>query len=146
LLSFQHCAVKFSLRSQLPPLQSAPIDVIGELEPEEVLYEYDGPQIFVARTKSGDLLLAYRCWEDEDGEHLLIAPASWATISGLKVGRITVREALEQPWAWIANYRADVGLASVYRVDTRDLPELALPVRGTYLYLHLQFPRAAEQL
>ena len=46
------------------PGKSVPVTRFPRFDPDEVLYEFDGPRIFGVRDSEGELNLAY--WSDED--------------------------------------------------------------------------------
>jgi len=107
---------------------------IERLTPERILDEYDGPRLFTTRTKDGNLLLAYQCAEDSEGERFLLVPASEQLVSEIENNQIALRDALqERGWAWLIDRDRHGSLTSPVEVDPRLLPENALPKSGIRL-------------
>lgn len=113
---------------------------LGELKPEEVLYEFELPCIFTTRDVNGGLLLAYLSEDLEDQRlyRYLVVSTSNATIEGLKVGGISVSQAFTQGSIWIADLDERMKPAAVYGVKAEDLPADALPAPGTMLWACLE--------
>jgi hypothetical protein len=105
--------------------------------PKEVLYEFDGSRIFTFEDTDGDLLLAYQCWTDGHQEWILVVPSSNDAVAGLKSGRMTVRKALTQDWAWIVE-NDDGVLVSAHAVDIDLLPSNSLPQADAYISADLE--------
>ncbi len=72
------------------------------VEPAEVLYDFDGPRLFTTMRRE-KLVLAYQCDEDHHAARYLFVPTTRETLSDLKLGRKTVREALDQPIGWVCD-------------------------------------------
>ncbi len=81
----------------------------GDLTPVEVLYEFDGPRIFIARDRFGGDILCYACGESTVDQTItyLIVPTDARAIAALKEGITTVHDALDQPWLWVAHLSYD---------------------------------------
>ncbi|MCK5806562.1 MAG: hypothetical protein KAI66_27275 [Lentisphaeria bacterium] len=126
-----------------PPIDSLAevgLDVIGSFQPKQVLYEFDGPCIFTTVTPHGLLFLAYLSEDLEDKKLLrfIVSTSSEQTISELKDGAVTVREALDRGTLWIVDvdYAYVPKRAAVVAVD--QLPEDALPPHSTMLRADLE--------
>ncbi|HEY0866405.1 MAG TPA: hypothetical protein VGE01_03445 [Fimbriimonas sp.] len=121
-------------------LQAIPLDVVGALVPSEVLYYFDGPCIFWTETAVGTLVLAYLS-EDLEAERSLryvISTTSTGTIAELKRGVVSVREAMERGSLWIVDLDYEHRPVGAYAVRSEQLPEDALPLRGTMLWSELE--------
>ncbi len=108
--------------------------VFDDFEPADVLYEFDGPRIFTLQDQEGELHLA--CWSDED-EHAcryLVVPTTAAILQGLRSGRLSVRDALNQPRCWICDLRDDGSRPVCQRIDFDSIPGTALPFGDTLLW------------
>ena len=112
--------------------------LINGFEPVEVLYEFDGPKIFTLADRFGDLLLLSWCDETEDGDRYLMVPASAKILRDLRVGAISVRDALEQTRCWIVDSSFDRESFRIYRYQFQEIPTDCLPKRGTMLLPSLQ--------
>ncbi len=129
----------------LPPVDLAHI---GDLKPLEVLYDFDGPCIFTARTPAGLLLLAYLV-EELDPEAMarfLIATSSHQTLDGLREGALSVRAALLGGSLWLVDLgQADALPKRAYQIEATQLPPDALPEPAIMLLpelaplLHIRF-------
>lgn len=105
----------------------------------EVLYEFDGPKIFVAMT--GSLLsLWYECEEDLDSSvfRYLVVPTDEQTIAYLKDGTRTVYDALHQPWLWAVDVGPGEQVIRGWVVQLEEVPEFAKPEKGVALWPHLE--------
>ena len=103
------------------------------LDAEEMLYEFDGPGIFTLRDADGELNLA--CWSDEDSRNTqyLVVPASTGIIDALKLGRLSVHDALNQPRCWLVQVTNDGVIDSVYSGAYDVIPADCRPTEGTML-------------
>lgn len=113
-------------------------DLFPAFSPTEVLYEFDGPRVFTLTDKFGGLNLAV--WSDEDGlvERYLVAVSSARIVGELKAGRTTVREALEQPRAWVCDVMPSGEIQNIWQVEMSQVPSDTLPKPGTMLLPELQ--------
>jgi hypothetical protein len=134
-------------RPSLETLPPVDIAQIGDLKPLEVLYVFDGPCIFKARTPAG-LLLAHLV-EELDPEAMarhLIATSSHQTLDGLREGALSVRAALLGGSLWLIDVgQADALPKRAYQIEATQLPPDALPEPATMLLpelaplLHIPF-------
>ena len=108
-----------------------------DLEPIEVLYDFDGPRIFICKDGPGNTYLAYLCGDDRNTVRYLVVPCSDSLKERLISGKINLRDALSQGKAWVFDLDNDWKPRSASRVNVDDLPEDALPEPGVMLYAHL---------
>lgn len=139
------------------PASGTPVDsaIFGSLEPEEVLYDFDGPQIYISRSQ-GRPIFVYESDADDAAEvrRLLVVPTSEALISGLKTGRTSLCEALRQPWLHAVDQSNNGDVLNIwYLIDgLNSVPEDFKPVEGTLLSMELEqqrdnkIPEAAENM
>lgn len=110
----------------------------GNLEPQRVLYAFDGPRIFTFTDADGGLCLA--CWSDEDAEaaRFLVVPFSDELRERLERGEIAMSDALNQPhfWAVDVTHAGELVQAMALRLD--DVPPDARPAHGTMLLPSLE--------
>lgn len=113
------------------------IGAFGGVEPDEVLYEFDGPRIFTANSSFGTLL--YFLAEEDDGvSRFIAAPTNPQVIERLKNGISSVRDALNQPWIWVLDISFDGTPQKSWRCTLADVPADALPKPGVMLWPHLE--------
>lgn len=123
--------------------QLSPVDLnhVGRLEPEEVLYAFDGPCIFTAHTPARMRVLAYLAedLEDEGLQRFLVVTTAENTIQALKEGSATVHEALLRGSMWLVDVdMADARPRRAYSIQPEQLPPDALPEPGTMLLPELE--------
>ncbi|MBA2662669.1 MAG: hypothetical protein H0U74_10270 [Bradymonadaceae bacterium] len=124
--------------------QLTEIDVarLGSLSPEGVLYEFDGPCIFTARTPERSLILAYLSTELEDAPdsplRFVVVTTSEPTVDALKQGVVSVREALARGSAWLVDMDKSYKPIRAFSVTLEALPEEALPADATMLWPELE--------
>lgn len=124
----------------LDSLQVVQLDVLGALTPSEVLYEFEGPCIFVARTAHGAEVLSYLSEDIEDEQRLryIVSTTSERTVDELKCGVISVREALDRGSLWLVDFDYGHRPVQAFAVRSEQLPEDAMPLRGTMLWSSLE--------
>lgn len=124
----------------LDSLQAVQLDVLGALTPSEVLYEFEGPCIFTARAAHGAAVLAYLSEDLEDEQRLryIVATTSEGTVDELKHGVISVREALDRGSLWVVDFDYGYRPVRAFSVRSEQLPEDAMPLRGTMLWSSLE--------
>ena len=104
-------------------------NLVGSLDPVEILYEFDGFQVFTSLTPDGTLLLVYTCNEDGD---LLAVPTSQKVLDDLKSGQIALLNALRQPWVWSVGYdRKTVRKCSWDLLPSKHLPRPGVKLSGS---------------
>ena len=127
--------------SDLTELQKVDLAHVGKLQPVEVLYQFECPCIYTSFLPSGSLVLAYLAEElEQEGLfRYLLSTTSDATVSELKSGVVSVREALLRGSLWLV----DVGVndllpVTALRIGADQLPIDALPAPGTMLLPELE--------
>jgi hypothetical protein len=122
------------------PSRELALDALGDLAPEEILYEFDGPCIFTARAPSQALLLAYLIEEIDDESLLryLVTTTSPSTVRELREGLIPIRQALTRGSMWLADLSFSLAPQRIFAIEADELPEDALPADGTMLLASLE--------
>lgn len=110
----------------------------GPLRIDEVLIEYDGPQLFVARNKSNARLLALHISPDAGIDRWLYVRVSPARLRLLKAGQISLREPFEIPEygvTAIVQYKGDdsTSVLSVQWLNAKELIDDVLPSISSFL-------------
>ncbi|MEZ4434797.1 MAG: hypothetical protein R3F65_20530 [bacterium] len=102
------------------------------LEPADVLFDFDGPEIFTAHLPSLGLALVYLCVSDkvQRRERYLVVAIEAATVDALAASRVSVREVLDQPFCWVVDATFSGDVEAVHRVAREALPDDALPRPG----------------
>lgn len=118
--------------------QKTPPDRFQPFEPEDILYEFDGPRIFTLRDTDQEPYLAY--WSDgnDDFNRYVVVPTSAAILSSLRSGETSVLEALNQPRCWLCDVTHADQLLGCQRVEFSDIPQDCLPSVGTMLLPELE--------
>ncbi len=111
---------------------------LGSLEPERVLFEYEGPRSFLARDPNGDLLFAHQCGEFVDAWRYAVVPFSDELTAALEEGRLDLRSALQQPRLWLVDIGHGGQPQRCVRSSISDVPETCLPTLGVMLYPDLE--------
>lgn len=106
------------------------------LKPDRVLYDFDGPRIYTVKSDLG-LLLVYVVKDEKEFQIALLAPTAQEVVDALADGIITVREALQRDWAWLAELSFDGNLRRSISVQL-PIPDELLPRSGIMLYRSLQ--------
>jgi hypothetical protein len=101
--------------------------------PVKTLYDFEGPKTFTFRDQDGELCLAHWCDEEDCTTRYIAVVFSNRLVAQLEQGVISVRDALEQPRAWVLDEDADGNVRSAWRVEVTDLPEEILPKPGALL-------------
>lgn len=112
-------------------LQSRP--TIADVAPYDVLYDFDGPKVFISRSEMFPLL----CYEtDASGAaiQLLVVPTSSTIVEQLKAGRLSLRAALSQAWGWIVECDTAFRVVKSWLVDAMSIPDTMLPKHGYGIY------------
>lgn len=118
------------------------------LEPTDVLYDFDGPQLYVAQER-GLPVLVYVAWSDDDEliHRLLVVPTSNTIIQRLREGQYSVCDALRQPWLHAVDQNYDGAILDVWHLEggLDSVPKDYKPVEGTLLSLELEQNRVQEK-
>jgi len=120
-------------------------EFLGEYRVREILYESQAPLIFTITTSFNQPMLAYVADELPEGDWVVLAPCGSSTISDLKEGRTSVREALTNSWIWLAFLEAGAKWTKAYAIEASDLPEEHLPRPGALLYPDLE-PKSKDRV
>lgn len=125
---------------QADAMRSIDLELVGPMTPVEVLYDFEGPCIFTAHTAAETRVLAYLSepLEDEGLLRFVVSTVSEATVSALKDGMVSVREALERGSLWLVDLGQDQVPRRAFAVRAEQLPEDALPAPSTMLWSHLE--------
>jgi hypothetical protein len=117
-----------------------PIDPsrFSHLKPDQILDEYDGPRIFTFTDDRQDSLLAFWCDGTGGSDRYLVVPFGTGLGENLTKGRISVREALDQPWLWIVDVDNSCRPVGAWRSSLGSVPEEVLPEPGTMLWPSLE--------
>lgn len=107
------------------------------VQPDEVLYEFDGPRVYTAQNSLGALLY-YLADEADDVSRFVVAPTNAQVVERLRTGILSVRDALNQPWVWVLDLSFDGTPKNSWRCTLADIPDDALPRPGVMLWPHLE--------
>lgn len=134
-------------------LSGYPVENFGTVTPSEVLFEFNGPLLFVFEDKFGSPLLAHHCEPvEQEISRFVVVPTGSQIIQALRTGILSIREAFDQPLIWLIEaqiLKGARGACIVPHLD--DLPDDAMPDRWTMLYpsldplLRLRYLGAALQ-
>lgn len=108
-----------------------------DLKPTEVLYEFDGPRIFLANTLLGQLL-CYFLDENEQIQRFIVAPTNAHIIEKLKTGLLCVHDALNQPWVWFIDLDNNGNTIKAWQGVLSEAPSIMLPKVGVMLWPDLE--------
>jgi hypothetical protein len=106
---------------------------LGELRPEEVLFEFEEPLTFTCRDRDGQMLLAHSlCAEGSMSRYLLVA-TDQEFIDGLRAGRLDMLAALRQPRCWIVDFGPGWEIKRLWLIAFEKVPKDHLPNPGAML-------------
>lgn len=131
-------------------IHSAPTDdrLFEHLTPERVLYEFDGPQLYVAM-EGGRPLLVYVADSDDDEllRRLIVVPTSPSIVRSLSEGRYSVCDALRQPWLHIVDQTYDGVIENIWYFEDglESVPHDYKPAEGTLLSVELEKARVEDE-
>lgn len=109
----------------------------SHVEIEEVLYDFDGPRIFVSSDGSWKYLW-YLCDEDTDGFLYLIVPTDDSIVLNLKSGASTVLGALLMPSGFLVETDFSVKIKASWKVRPSQVSKYYLPAPHAMLYASLE--------
>ena len=122
-----------------PKGKSIDRESLGSLEPEEILFEFEGePLTFVARDRDDGLLLVHSLSVFDRTSRYLVSPIDDRTLSDLKAGRIDIRAGLRQSRCWVADIGDDASVGSIWLVKFESIPDEVLPRSGAMLTPELE--------
>lgn len=101
--------------------------------PATVLYELDMPRTFTFVPADGEWYLAHWLDESKTAVRYLVVPFSSALQSRLEDGRLSLRDALDQPRLWAVDVNNSGELVGATRTTLEDLPVDELPAPGTLI-------------
>ena len=110
---------------------------LGPLKPERILFEFDGPRTWLANDPEGELLLLHQCGESPDAAQFFVVPFSETLVHALEAGDIDLRDALDQPRLWIAEFDRS-GVRKLVRSSFAKLPNDWIPESGVMLFPELE--------
>lgn len=110
---------------------------LGPLRPERILFEFDGPRTWLANDPDGELLLLHQCGESPDAAQFFVVPFSETLVHALEAGDIDLRDALDQPRLWIAEFDRS-GVRKLVRSSFAKLPNDWIPESGVMLFPELE--------
>jgi hypothetical protein len=115
-------------------------NVIGSLEPRDLLFEFEGEYLtFVADDPNDELLLVHNLCVSEGISRYLVAPIDARILGDLKAGRLDTYSALRQPRCWIADLvAADSSehpwrIHALYHIEFDSVPKDHLPRPGAMI-------------
>lgn len=123
-----------------------PVDpaLFRPFQPLHVLYEFEGPRTFTLADQNQELYLAHWCDEDTERVRYLVVPFSDEFVERLERGKLTLRDALDQPRLWVLDVDHTGAPQSAWRTSLAALPADILPKPGTALLPALARDRIAE--
>ena len=113
-------------------------DYFGAFEPLEVLIWLDGPRTFTLLDGDGQLCLAHWLQEKENHWHYVVVPITDQILKELNNGEQSLLDVLHQPRVYVVAVDTQFQTQSVSLVQFEQLPQEALPVRGTMLRRELE--------
>ncbi len=122
------------------PGETVDVERFEPFQPTEILDHYDGPRIFTFTNRSQERHLAFWCDEDGALQRYLVVPCGDVVKDKLTSGRISMREALDQPWLWVVDVEHTGRLSGAWRSTLKRLPQDVLPEPGTMLWPTLERP------
>jgi len=130
---------RFGVEEQATPPPYAPGTRYG-LVRRDNLRGSGGPCIFTARAAHGAAVLAYLSEDLKDEQRLryIVATTSEETVDELKHGVTSVREALDRGSLWVVDFDYGYRPVRAFSVRSEQLPEDAMPLRGTMLWSSLE--------
>lgn len=109
-------------------------------QPLQVLYGFDGPRTFTHQDQEGNHYLAHWCDEDDQAVRFVVVPTTALLVEHLQLGKLSVREALDQPHCWLLEVFHDGAIRDGWQVRLEDLPTDVLPEPGALLLPALESP------
>jgi hypothetical protein len=107
---------------------------LGNLEPDQVLVEFEGPRSFLARDPVGQLLFAHQCGESDDAWRYAVVPFTDDLAELLTNGRIDLWSALSQPRLWLVDMAANGEVLRCVAASLDEIPSEYRPQHGVTLH------------
>jgi len=108
--------------------------LVKDLKPNDILFYYDEPLLFVVSCNPPVMLLCQKYNEDGDISKYLCVGTDDAIIERLKSGQISVRDALRQPICWLVETNSDFVILKSTNYSLTDIPNDIMPDEGCGLY------------
>ena len=118
--------------------QQASLDTFKAVKPLDVLINYGEPLTFTFLNELGNLMLAHLCDSDEKVNRFFVAPTNEKIVEKLKVGGISIRGALDQPWSWLLDVATNGEVVECWSQRLEEIPEDAVPAENVLLYRDLE--------
>ena len=116
-----------------PPKPPDPQPLIASIEPVEVLYDFDGPVLFVAAYGFSSLL-CYKIEEVGTSSQYILSPTNPDALAQLKAGKLALRSAIVQPWMWAVEVDADYCVVHSWLLKPALVPNEILPEPNLGIY------------
>jgi hypothetical protein len=103
---------------------------LGEINPTEVLFEFEQPLTFVCRDRDGQLMLAHSLSDEGGLSRYLVVVTDSRILEDLKAGRLDLLASLRQPRAWVADVGRGWEVMRLWLIPFDKLPKDILPRPG----------------
>lgn len=115
------------------------------IEPSSVLYEFDGPSVFVAKVGFIDLLFL-KVDESDESEFYLATSTSELAVKALVNGNVSLRGAFLQSQYWLIETTYELSVLRHWLLSREHLPARFLPARSYPLSANMPFaPNSLSQ-
>jgi hypothetical protein len=121
---------------EFQPSQVESLNLIGDLEPIETFYEFDGPMIYSSELNNGTQVIVSLCEELQFPYRMrcIASKVEDKDIEDFIRGTTDVRTTLLSDKMWVVDMDHHYRPLVAYRVKPQELPEDALPVSGVNLH------------
>jgi len=116
------------------PNDDREVTINFSLAPARVIFEAEVPLLYTVAAPAGRELLVYLAETTAAGSWYILASCGKNTVTDMRNGKLTVREALTSSWMWLVYKKDDDGQVEAWAVDADDIPDEHLPVPGTLLF------------
>ena len=106
-------------------------DYFGRFEPLEVLIWLDGPRTFTLLDQDGLLCMAHWLQEIDNHWYYVVVPITDEILKKLNSGEHSLLDVLHQPRVYVVAVDQQFHVLAVSLVPFEELPQDALPERGT---------------
>ncbi|MCP1766325.1 hypothetical protein [Bradyrhizobium japonicum] len=107
------------------------------IEPEDVLYEFDGPLTFTASFGPFEALF-HHVGKRGNSDYYAVVETNGETIVALREGALSVRGALNRPNMWVVDLNAALEVQRYWSCRQEDFPEKLLPQRNVPLFAYME--------
>ena len=107
---------------------------LGNLHPEQVFFDYEGPRSYLTRDPQGELLFAHQCGETAQTWRYAVVPFSEQLVEALERGWLDLRTALDQPRLWIVEIDGKGKPVRCVSSCLSAISESSLPRPGVMVY------------